>query len=142
MLSDTNLYSKITSSLPCSINALVWNYAPFWLFPSTYTASGKNGCSMNTTFSTFVVTTRSADLGKLSERQLLGNWPINEEILSSKVRFGELVVSSDQNDPSPSRTAFAFPNNVQPITDPKKYLEIFKGPYSYDLAISATPSCY
>ncbi|KAI1741957.1 hypothetical protein F4680DRAFT_464254 [Xylaria scruposa] len=138
MLSATKLHSQIASSVSCSVteNVLVWNYAPFWLVLSYSVALGlsvtavsmgiycfrKNGCSMNTTFSTFVVTTRSADLGELSERQLLGNWPINEEILSAKVRFGELVVSSDQNDSSPSRTAFAFPNNVQPITDPKKYL--------------------
>ncbi|KAI0863438.1 hypothetical protein F4860DRAFT_468271 [Xylaria cubensis] len=138
MLSATKLHSQIASSVSCSVteNVLVWNYAPFWLVLSYSIALGlnviaviigiycfrKNGCSMNTTFSTFVVTTRSTDLDKLSERQLLGYWPINEEILSAKVRFGELVGSPDQNDPLPSRTAFAFPNNVQPITNSKKYL--------------------
>ncbi|KAI8951680.1 hypothetical protein F4801DRAFT_600985 [Xylaria longipes] len=138
MLSATKLHSQITSSIPCSVteNALVWNYKPFWLVLSYSVALGlnvivvaigaycfrKNGCSMNTTFSTFILTTRSADLDKLAERQLLGHWPIDKEILGAKVRFGELVVPSDQNDPSPPPTAFAFPGNVQPITNPKKYL--------------------
>ncbi|KAI0452176.1 hypothetical protein F5B21DRAFT_527180 [Xylaria acuta] len=138
MLGATKLHSQITSSVPCSVteNVLVWDYKPFWLVLSYSVALGlnviavatgiycfrKNGCAMNTTFSTFIVTTRSEDLGKLAERQLLGHWPIDKEVLDAKVRFGELVVPSDQNDPSPPRTAFAFPSNVQPITNPKKYL--------------------
>ncbi|KAI0436657.1 hypothetical protein F4803DRAFT_566673 [Xylaria telfairii] len=138
MLSATNLHTQITSSVPCFVteNVLVWNYTPFWLVLSYSLALGlniiaviigiycfrKNGCSMNTTFSTFIVTTRSEDLSVLVKRQRLGNWPIDEEILDARVRFGELVVPTDQSDPLPPRTAFAFPKNIQIITNPGKYL--------------------
>jgi hypothetical protein len=138
MVSDTKLHSQITYSVPCTVteNVLVWNYAPFWLVFSYSVAVAlnaiaavigvycfqKNGCSMNTTFSTFIVTTRSSDLDELAEGQHMGRWPICKEALNAKVRFGELSVLPDQNSASPRRTAFAFPGSVQPIINPKKYL--------------------
>ncbi|KAI0102406.1 hypothetical protein GGR51DRAFT_527249 [Nemania sp. FL0031] len=138
MLSDTRLHSQINSSVPCLVteDILVWNYAPFWLVLSYSVALGlntiaigigvycfrKNGCSMNTTFSTFIVTTRSTDLDELAKRQRLGRWPIDKEILDSRVRFGELIIPSDQGNTLPRRVAFAFPDDVRPAIDPKNYL--------------------
>ncbi|KAI3318748.1 hypothetical protein HD806DRAFT_510839 [Xylariaceae sp. AK1471] len=106
MLSDTKLYSQITSSAPCSVTeaVLVWNYAPSWLVLSYSAGLGlislQLSCAyiaseriMNTTFNTFVVATKCVDLHKLVERQPLGYWPVCKEIiLDSRIRFGELMV--------------------------------------------------
>jgi hypothetical protein len=139
MLSDTKLHSQFTTSVPCSVteNVLVWAYAPFWLALPYGLALGlnaiavvvgmycfrENGCSMNTNFSTLVTTTRSADLDNLVQGQRLGYWPIAKEILHSRIRFGELVVPSDDDgeESSQPRTAFALPNNVKQMDEPSKY---------------------
>ncbi|KAF2964694.1 hypothetical protein GQX73_g8888 [Xylaria multiplex] len=129
MLSDTKLHAQINGSVPCNMteNVLVWNYAPFWLVLSYSVASAfniiavvigmycfkKNGWSMNTTFSTFIVTTRSADLDKLAEGQHMGHWPMNETLLDARLRFGELAGSSEQdNNVLHRRTAFAFSSST------------------------------
>ncbi|KAH9986110.1 hypothetical protein F4779DRAFT_632448 [Xylariaceae sp. FL0662B] len=83
----------------------------------------ENGHSMDTSFSNFITTSRSADLDKLAEGHCLGQWPICKRIEDAKLRFGELLVpfNQDGDDPTP-HAAFAFPSSVRGIQNDKKYV--------------------
>ncbi|KAH9909637.1 hypothetical protein F4778DRAFT_712103 [Xylariomycetidae sp. FL2044] len=131
MISTTQLHSQVNLTMPCSItdSVLLWRYEPFWLVLSYSLAVGftlvvvtlgghcfyKNGYSMDTTFSSFVTTTRSKDLDKLSEGHSLGQWPMLKDISEAKIKFGSLA------DPAAEHAAFAFPSSVDSV-DLKKYL--------------------
>ncbi|KAI1084505.1 hypothetical protein F5B20DRAFT_591462 [Whalleya microplaca] len=138
MLSDTQLHSQFDLTTSCSIteSVLVWHYEPFWLALSyivavSLTAAAvvvgaygfhRNGRSMNTSFSNFMTTTRSPDLDKLAEGHCLGQWPMCKRIADAKLRFGELLVSSNQDDDDTTpHAAFAFPSSVQEIKSDKNY---------------------
>ncbi|KAI2467023.1 hypothetical protein F4781DRAFT_433784 [Annulohypoxylon bovei var. microspora] len=138
MLSDTRLHSQVNSSVPCSVKnpVLVWKYEPFWLVLPYGLAVGatvacaivglicfhKNGYPADIAFSTFITTSRSDDLEKLAEGHSLGQWPMNKRILDTRLQFGELVASADQDNPPSRRAAFAFPDNVRDIKNVTEYL--------------------
>lgn len=135
MLTDKTLHALQNASMPCSVSAtvLAWNYASFWLSLSYGLAVGLtlvsllaglhsfhvNGYSADVRFSTFLVTTRSADADELARGHCLGRFPVAKEVLRTRLRFGEIKQGAHM----PPHAAFAFPSQVVDIDlDKKKYV--------------------
>jgi hypothetical protein len=138
MLSDTKQVSQFPDANPCDIemNVLVWRYTPLWLAISYCIAVGLtlaavgvglyamavNGYVATTNFSTFLVTTRNADLDSMIRGSSLGTLPLNKEVGETALRFGETVRSGDATgNPSVSHAAFGFPKQIRAIIRGKQY---------------------
>ena len=105
-LADPIQQSQLYQDAPCEVSAqvLVWNYRPTWLAVSYFVAVGftfaaigvgmhaiaGNGYVAQTSFSTFLRTTRNPELDGLVGGGCLGEWPMSREVRETRLRFGEI----------------------------------------------------
>ncbi|KAI0165237.1 hypothetical protein GGR52DRAFT_585255 [Hypoxylon sp. FL1284] len=139
MFAADRLHSQFLADGACAAAeaVLVWDYAPFWLVLSyalavaltlAAVAVGLRGFRNNAwatadaAFSSFVTTSRSADVDALSRGHCLGRWPLPDDIAGARLQFGELAASPDEADGAEPHAAFAFPENVRPLDMGKKYV--------------------
>ncbi|XXH01365.1 hypothetical protein Hte_007725 [Hypoxylon texense] len=137
MYADDRLHSQFTARSPCSVSSsiLIWHYAPFWLVLSYSLALSltivaiavgaysfyRNGYTADAVFSTFVTTSRSADVDALARGHCLGQWPLTKEVADTVLKFGEVAAVSDGIDDARPHAGFGFPENVRELDATKEY---------------------
>lgn len=154
--SDPALHDRQVRAVACTVTAPVqrWRYEPLWLALPYAAALGatalallagahgfaRNGYAADARFSTFVATSRSADLDALSRGACLGRWPTPPRLRDARLRFGEIVGGGDGDGAGPARgggpeggegeekeeqrphAAFAFEASVRDFDRRKQYV--------------------
>jgi hypothetical protein len=135
MLSDWKTYGQVFTPLPCDVteHVLVWRYRPLWLAISYFIAVGltfmavavglhamlENGYAMETNFSTFLTTTRNADLDEVVRGSSLGASPLKKSVKETKLRFGETVRPNGAE--GVPHASFGFPESIRTLKKGKVY---------------------
>ncbi|RDW70126.1 hypothetical protein BP5796_08523 [Coleophoma crateriformis] len=132
LAADLNLYSQvnITTQCPTSTIVLKWKYKPFWLVLTYFLAASatilavgvglhsfrENGYSADTSFGTFLTTTRNPTLDRLSQGYCLGQANLPQEFTGQRLRFGQVsCLKTSSSKETLNHVAFGLPDETTSI---------------------------